>query len=122
VPNADGYVSGTLPNRNSLVCCSTLHANPFLLVLLQITMTYAYWKAGRHNEHAVFDMFFRKKPFEGEFTIFAGLDETIKFIQTFKFTSEHVEFLKSVMPRCEDGFWGTTVLHGAYLHPLVPMV
>lgn len=42
---------------------------------MQITMAYAYWKANRHNEPSVFDLFFRKNPFEGEFTIFAGLDE-----------------------------------------------
>ena len=29
-------------------------------------MTYSYWKLGRHNENATFDVFFRKNPFEGE--------------------------------------------------------
>lgn len=69
-------------------------------------MTYAYWKAGRHLEYAVFDMFFRKSPFEGEFTIFAGLDEAIKLVQTFRFTPEHVDYLKSLLPMCEPEFWG----------------
>lgn len=38
-------------------------------------MTYAYWKQGRQDENAVFDLFFRKNPFSGEYTIFAGLEE-----------------------------------------------
>jgi nicotinic acid phosphoribosyltransferase len=43
--------------------------------VLQLTMAYAYWKAGRERDNAVFDVFFRKNPFHGEFTIFAGLEE-----------------------------------------------
>jgi nicotinic acid phosphoribosyltransferase len=38
-------------------------------------MAYAYWKGGRERDNAVFDVFFRKNPFHGEFTIFAGLEE-----------------------------------------------
>ncbi len=49
-------------------------------------MAYAYWKANRVEETAVFDLFFRKNPFGGEFTIFAGLSECLKFLENFKYT------------------------------------
>ncbi|CAM9705249.1 unnamed protein product [Choristocarpus tenellus] len=45
---------------------------PMLTDMYQISMTYAYWKAGRQDEKAVFDLFFRKNPFKGQFTVFAG--------------------------------------------------
>ncbi len=54
--------------------------------LYQITMAYAYWKANRIEDTAVFDLFFRKNPFGGEFTIFAGLSECLKFLENFKYT------------------------------------
>jgi nicotinate phosphoribosyltransferase len=48
-----------------------------------------------------FDLYFRKNPFGGEFTVFAGLEECIRFIANFKFTEDEICFLKSVMPMCE---------------------
>lgn len=39
----------------------TMHvAQPLLTDLYQISMAYAYWKGGKHQEDATFDLFFRK--------------------------------------------------------------
>lgn len=78
---------------------------PLLTDLYQYTMAYAYWKAGKHKERAVFDLFFRRSPFGGEYTVFAGLEECIRFIANFKFTDQDIDFLRNVMPgECEEGF------------------
>ena len=50
-----------------------------------------------------FDLYFRKNPFAGEFTIFGGLEECIRFIANFKITEEEIKFLRTVMPTCEVG-------------------
>lgn len=76
---------------------------PLLTDLYQITMAYAYWKNGHHEDHAVFDLFFRKNPFKGEFTVFAGLYEVLNFVENFKITEEDVRYLKEgCLTRKED--------------------
>ncbi|XP_015186124.1 PREDICTED: nicotinate phosphoribosyltransferase isoform X4 [Polistes dominula] len=79
---------------------------PLLTDLYQITMAYAYWKSGKINDYAVFDLFFRKNPFQGEFTIFAGLEECIKFLERFQYSDSDIKYLKSTMPSSVDpGFF-----------------
>ncbi|XP_043264237.1 nicotinate phosphoribosyltransferase isoform X1 [Colletes gigas] len=75
---------------------------PLLTDLYQITMAYAYWKSGKMNDRAVFDLYFRKNPFQGEFTIFAGLEECIKFLEKFRYSSSDIKYLKSTMPLSVD--------------------
>uniref|UniRef100_A0A0N5A747 Nicotinate phosphoribosyltransferase n=1 Tax=Parastrongyloides trichosuri TaxID=131310 RepID=A0A0N5A747_PARTI len=75
---------------------------PLLTDYYQVTMSYAYWKANCHEEHAVFDLFFRKNPFQGEYTIFAGLEDVIRFIQNFKFSESDLKFLKTIMPETTE--------------------
>ncbi len=70
------------------------------LVLLtdfyQITMAYAYWKSGKGEQEAVFNLFFRKHPFQGGFTLAAGLDYVIDFCSNFKFEKADLEYLEDM--------------------------
>ncbi|GAA6231555.1 nicotinate phosphoribosyltransferase isoform X1 [Lates japonicus] len=75
---------------------------PLLTDLYQFTMAYAYWRAGRHQEPAVFELFFRDNPFGGGFSLFAGLHDCQLFLRSFRFTDEDVEFLRSVLPPATD--------------------
>jgi nicotinic acid phosphoribosyltransferase len=51
-------------------------------------MAYAYWKSGKIDDQSVFDLYFRNNPFHGEFTIFAGLEECLKFMENFRYSDE----------------------------------
>ncbi|KAJ0032587.1 hypothetical protein NQD34_002668 [Periophthalmus magnuspinnatus] len=75
---------------------------PLLTDLYQFTMAYAYWRAGRHQEPAVFELFFRDNPFGGGFSLFAGLQDCLLFLQSFHYTDKDVEFLRSVLPPTTD--------------------
>ncbi|CAG5863016.1 unnamed protein product [Menidia menidia] len=75
---------------------------PLLTDLYQFTMAYAYWRAGRHREPAVFELFFRDNPFGGGFSLFAGQHDCLLFLRSFRFTEEDVEFLRSVLPCSTD--------------------
>lgn len=81
------------------------YMNPLFTDMYQITMTYSYWKNKRHDEHAVFEAFFRKWPFKGNYAVFAGVDEVIEFLQAFKFSDQHISYLKTQFVRAEPEFF-----------------
>ncbi|XP_067625039.1 nicotinate phosphoribosyltransferase isoform X2 [Eurosta solidaginis] len=76
-------------NQNGVV-------QPLLTDLYQITMAYAYWKSGKIDDQSVFDLFFRTNPFHGEFTIFAGLEECLKFLDSFHYSES--DYLRQTLP------------------------
>jgi len=78
---------------------------PLLTDLYQLTMAYGYWKAGKHNENSTFDVFFRKNPFKGEFCLYAGSDEILRYIKSFKFTESDIQYLKGPLGNKEEEFW-----------------
>jgi nicotinate phosphoribosyltransferase len=107
---------------------------PLLTDLYEISMAYAYWKTGRHEDQAVFDLFFRKNPFGGEYTVFAGLEEVLRYVSNFRFTDEDIEYIASVLPSCDERFlnWLRTVdcsrvridavKEGTVVFPRIPLI
>lgn len=85
------YIGDRRLDQNGIV-------QPLLTDLYQITMAYAYWKSGKTKDHAIFDLFFRKNPFQGEFTIFAGLTECLKFIKKFHYSASDILYLRQTLP------------------------
>ena len=63
--------------------------------LYELTMAETYFLDGRKDEIMYFDIFFRKNPFEGGYTISGGLEEIISYIENFHFTEEDIDFLRS---------------------------
>lgn len=61
----------------------------------ELVMGQAYFLAGRKKEAAVFDYFFRKNPFGGGYTIFAGLRDLLAILEAFHFDEEDLSFLKA---------------------------
>jgi len=77
--------------------------------LYQLTMAYGYWKLGRAEEQAVFNLFFRQHPFRGGFTLVAGLQGVVDYLQALRFDEEDLAYLASLtgndgQPMFEPGF------------------
>jgi nicotinate phosphoribosyltransferase len=60
-----------------------------------LTMAQGYWKRD-NSERAVFEMFFRHQPYNGGYSIFAGLDTLLKKLENFSFSQEDLSYLKSL--------------------------
>ncbi len=48
------------------------------------------------NTHCVFDMFFRRQPFGGGFSLFAGLEDLLEALQEFRFAPDDLSYLESL--------------------------
>lgn len=106
--------------------------------LYQLTMSYAYWKAGLGKQEAVFHLFYRTIPFKGGYTIAAGLENVIEYLENFSFDQSDLDYLSTVKgadgnPLFEDGFFkylGDTkftcdvdaVKEGTVVFPYQPLV
>ncbi len=72
-------------------------------------MAYGYWKEGIAEREAVFHLYFRKAPFKGGYTIAAGLENAVEYLQQLRFTEEDLAYLGGLRngkqgPLFEQGF------------------
>jgi len=62
----------------------------------QLTMMQGYFKNNKADQIVVFDLFFRSNPHEGSFSVAAGLQQIIEYINSLCFSSEDIDYLKSL--------------------------
>lgn len=68
----------------------------------ELTMSNGFFKDGRQNEIAVFDVFFRRVPDDGGYAILAGLESVIDYIQNLKFEKDDIDYLRAKKIFSED--------------------
>lgn len=64
--------------------------------LYQLTMSYGYWKTGLDKKESVFHLFFRKRPFNGGFTVAAGLEAVVDYLRNFRFKESDLAYLETL--------------------------
>jgi nicotinate phosphoribosyltransferase len=65
-------------------------------------MMQGYYFAGKATHKAVFDRFYRINPYNGGYTVFAGLEHVIHYIKELSFVEEDIEYLRSLEIFKED--------------------
>lgn len=61
----------------------------------ELTMANGYFREGCHRRISYFDVFFRSVPDGGGFAIAAGLEQVVRYIESFHFTEEDIAYLRS---------------------------
>ena len=67
----------------------------------EFTMANGYFMKNMNNI-AYFDIFFRKNPDDGGYSIFAGLEQIIDFVKSLHFTDEDINYLRTQNIFAED--------------------
>lgn len=61
----------------------------------ELTMAQGYFFDGKKYDRAVFNYYFRTNPFQGGFTVFAGLQDFLELLNNFTFDNEDIKYLKA---------------------------
>lgn len=69
-----------------------------------LNMPYAWWKAGMSDQRVQFNVYFREHPFGNGFTVFAGLERIVHYLQGLRFTDEDIAYLRTRPEGYDAGF------------------
>ena len=75
--------------------------------LYQLTMAAGYYEAGKANEVATFELFFRHLPRYRNYVVAAGLAQAVDYLLDLKYTPEEIDYLRSLTQfrRAPSGFF-----------------
>ena len=73
-----------------------------LVDMYELPMAKTYFDTGDKDTYVYFDIFFRRNPFKGGYTVSGGLDNIIEFIKNFEYTDEHINYLRRLGKYSEE--------------------
>jgi len=62
----------------------------------ELTMAQGYFFSEHRDTRAVFDLYFRKNPFQGGYAVFAGLHEAAHALLDYRFSGDDLDYLASL--------------------------
>ena len=65
-------------------------------------MANGYFKQENAQKKVAFDVFFRRNPDQGGFSVFAGLEQIVEYIEGLHFSDDDIEYLRSLHLFTED--------------------
>ena len=67
-----------------------------MMDLYELTMANGYFLQEQENKRVAFDVFYRKNPDGGGFSVFAGLEQILQYLEGLHFGEEDIEYLRSL--------------------------
>ncbi|MBB5337524.1 nicotinate phosphoribosyltransferase [Pectinatus brassicae] len=67
-----------------------------MMDLYEMTMANGYFHKNEKIENVVFDVFYRKNPDQGGYSIFAGLEQIIEYVENLHFADDDIEYFRSL--------------------------
>lgn len=67
-----------------------------MMDLYELTMANGYFLSENEDTRVAFDVFYRKNPDGGGFSIFAGLEQIVEYLQGMHFEDEDIEYLRGL--------------------------
>lgn len=61
----------------------------------ELTMAQGYWKRGVNGQKVIFDYFFRRHPFAGGYSVFAGLGTLLEALENFHYSQSDIAYLET---------------------------
>ena len=72
---------------------ATCLTSPLFTDLYQLTMMQGYYFNDLHRQEAVFDLYFRRLPFEGGYAVWAGLEPMLETLESLRFSEDDLAYL-----------------------------
>ena len=70
--------------------------------MYELPMGKTYFDTGDKDTYVYYDIFFRRNPFKGGYTISGGLDNIIDYVKNFEYTDDDIDYLRSLGKYSEE--------------------